>query len=201
MTNCSMAKSPLLAKTTLVPGTPTKIAAAADLPYPNLIGPLQWLDHTTRPDISYAVSQLSSFNASWTIDHWVKVKHVLRYLCFTQDCGIRYDSGDKVLDMYSNSNFSQRPSTRRSVTGCVAMMGGGAVSLMSQRQKFLALSTTEAEYMACAEAARHICWARSFLFNILQKPDQPTTLHVNNTSAIANATNEGIKSRSKHIDR
>lgn len=84
MVNCSMAKSPLPAKTVLRPGTPEDVAAAAELPYQNLVGSLQWLAHTTRPDIAYAVSQLSSFNASWTLEHWVKAKHVLCYLRFTQ---------------------------------------------------------------------------------------------------------------------
>lgn len=55
--------------------------------------------------------------------------------------------------------------------------------------------------MACADAARHISWARSFLFDIFRQDVTPTTLYVDNTSAIANATSEGIKSRSKHIDR
>lgn len=85
--------------------------------------------------------------------------------------------------------------------GYVATMGGGAVSWLSQRQKVVALSTTEAEYMAAADAARHLSWMRSFLFEIFLLYPGPTTLCIDNTSAIANATNEGIKSRLKHIDR
>lgn len=201
MSNCSMAKSPLPSKTILVPGSEEEIRAAADLPYHSLVGSLQWLAHTTRPDISYAVSQLSSFSAAWTIDHWTKAKHVLRYLRYTQHQGIQYDSPDKRAVMYSDSDFSQCSTTRRSVTGYVATMGGGAVSWLSQRQKVVALSTTEAEYMAAADAARHLSWLRSFLFDVFILQPGPTTLCVDNTSAIANATSEGIKSRSKHIDR
>lgn len=103
--------------------------------------------------------------------------------------------------MYSDSDFSQCSTTRRSVTGYVATMGGGAVSWLSQRQKVVALSTTEADYMAAADAARHLSWLRSFLFDVFILQPGPTTLCVDNTSAIANATSEGIKSRSKHIDR
>lgn len=201
MSNCTMAKSPLPAKTILAAGTPDEIAAAAELPYQNLVGSLQWLSHTTRPDIAYAVSQLSPYNASWTIDNWIKAKHVLRYVRFAQHHDIQYNSADKILSMSSDSDFSQFPATRRSITVYVATMGGGAVSWFLQRQKVVALSTTEAEYMACADAARHICWARSFLFDILHQDTNPTIFHIDNTSAIANATNEGIKSRSKHIDR
>lgn len=201
MSNCSPAKSPFPPRTILTPGSEDEIRAAADLPYQSLVGSLQWLAHTTRPNISYVVSQLSSFNASWTIDHWTKAKHVLRYLRHTQDQRIRCDSSNKAMSMYSDFDFSQCQTTRRSITGYVATMGGGAVSWLSQRQKVVALSTTEAEYMACADAARHISWLRSFLFDVFCLKPGPTILYVDNTSAIENATNEGIKSRSKHIDR
>lgn len=80
-------------------------------------------------------------------------------------------------------------------------MGGGAVSWLSQRQKVVALSTTEAEYMACADASRHLSWLHSFLFGVFILPPGPTTVYLDNTSAIANAMGESIKSRSKHIDR
>lgn len=102
--------------------------------------------------------------------------------------------------MYSDSDFSQCPATRRSISGYIATLGGGAVSWLSQRQKVVALSTTEAEYMTCADAARHISWARSFLFDIFKKDNNPTILHIDNTSAITNTTYEGVKSCSKYID-
>lgn len=92
MSNYSHANSPLPLKTILSPGSENNIRAAADLPYPHLIGSLQWLARTTQPDITYAVSQLASFNASWTIEHWTKAKHVLLYLRLTQHQSIRYDS-------------------------------------------------------------------------------------------------------------
>lgn len=80
-------------------------------------------------------------------------------------------------------------------------MGGGAVSWHSKRQKVVALLTTGAKYMACVDAARHLIWLRSYLFDIFQLDPGPTVLRVDNTSAIANTTNKGIKSRSEHIDR
>lgn len=118
-----------------------------------------------------------------------------------QQQSIEYDSSDKTFTMYSDSNFSQCPTTRRSVTGYLATMGRGAFSWLSQRHEVVALSNTEAEYLACANAARHISWTRCFLFDVYCLKPGPTTLCKDNTSAIANATNKGIKSRSKHIDR
>lgn len=81
------------------------------------------------------------------------------------------------------------------------MMGGVPVSWRSQSQKVVALSTTKAEYMVCANAARHISWVWSYLFNIFGLKTGPTPLYVNKTSDIANATSEGTKSWSKRIDQ
>lgn len=59
MVNCKAARSPLPAKTALVAGTPDEIDEAKDIPYQQLVGCLQWIASSTRPDIVYAVTQLS----------------------------------------------------------------------------------------------------------------------------------------------
>lgn len=81
------------------------------------------------------------------------------------------------------------------------MMSGGAVCWKSQRQLVVALSTTEAEYIAAAECSKQAAWMRGFLFDVFYPLDVPLPFSVDNTSAIFTATGEGVKSRSKHIDR
>lgn len=80
MVNCKAAKTPLPQKTILSPGTSEEIEQAKDIPYQELVGCLQWISACARPDISYAVSQLSKYNSAWTLAHWTAAKHVLRYL-------------------------------------------------------------------------------------------------------------------------
>lgn len=201
MSNCKAKKSPFPHRTILNPGSKEEIATAVDLPYQSLVGSLGWIASTTRPDISYAVSQLGRFNSAWTTTHWVAAKHVLRYLQGTQDLSIKYSKGSLIPTVYSNSDFSQCPTTQRSVSGFVVMMGNGVVSWWSSQQSVVALSTNEAEYMAAAECAKHLLWVKCFLYDIMQEVTTAIAFHVDNKSAIDTATGDSINRRSKHIDR
>lgn len=81
------------------------------------------------------------------------------------------------------------------------VIASGAVSWKSQRQKVVALSTTKAEYMAAAECAELMTWVQQFSFDIMFQITAPSPFFVDNTSAIASANGESVKSKSKHIDR
>lgn len=201
MTNCNTSKTPLPPNTILKSGSEAEIAEAATLPYQSVVGCLQWLSNSTRPDISHAVSQLSRFNANWTNEHWQLAKHVLRYLKGTSTLGITFGGSSSPLKVYSDADFSQCQETRRSVTGYVFCLNNGNISWSSQRQTVVALSTSEAEYMAASEAARHLSWIREFLFDIFLQQNDPTPFFINSTSAVSVITESAIKKRSKHIDR
>jgi len=201
MTNCNTVKTPLPPNTILTSGTDEEVAEASEIPYQSLIGFLQWLSNSTRPDISHAVSQLSRFNSKWTMTHWLMGKHVLRYLKGTSTLGITFGGKATPLQVYSDADFPQCPETRRSVTGYIFCLNNGSVSWNSQRQHVVALSTSEAEYMAASEAARHLSWVRDFLFDIFHQQTAPTSFFIDSTSAVAVITEQAIKKRSKHIDR
>lgn len=201
LTNCNPTKSPLPHKTILTSGTDDEIKAAIDLPYQSLVGSLGWIASTTRPDIAYAVSQLGRFNSAWTTTHWAAAKHVLRYLKGTQSLSITYSGSSTTPLAYSDSDFSQCPTNRRSVTGFIVSLANGPVSWRSERQSVVALSTNESEYMAAAECAKHMLWVKSFMFDIMQSITYPNPFHIDNKSAIDTATGPGLNRRSKHIDR
>lgn len=201
MVNCKPVKSPLPHRTILSPGSDAEVTDAIGLPYQSLVGSLGWIASTTRPDIAYAVSQLGRFNSAWTTTHWVAAKHVLRYLKGTRKLQISYDGDSLTPKAFSDSDFSQCPLTRWSVSGFVVVLGGGPVSWRSARQSVVALSTNEAEYMAAAECAKHLLWVRDFLFDIMHPVPAAIPFYVDNTSAIDTATGDSINRRSKHIDR
>lgn len=113
MTNCNSVKTPLPPNTILTSGSDTEVTEASNLPYQSLIGCLQWLSNSTRPDISHAVSQLSRFNAKWSVHHWMMAKHVLRYLKGTSSLGITFGGTKSPLQVYSDADFSQCSETRR----------------------------------------------------------------------------------------
>lgn len=203
MTNCESANASLPSKCDFKPGNEDEIRAAQDLPFQQLVGFLQWLSHTTRPDISYAVTQISRFNGAWTITHWTMAKPILQYLKGTSTTGIHYSTCEFNPTIFTDSNFSQCSSsiTQRSVTGYVATAASGLVSWKSRWKQVVALSKTEAEYMAACEGAKFASWIRSFLFDIFQQVEGAIPFFIDNTSAIDIATGDGIKAKSKHIDR
>ena len=87
----------------------------------------------------------------------------------------------------------------KSTSGYVFLIGGGAITWKSKKQTTIALSSTEAEYVALSEAGREACWLRN-IFEELQYPQEfPTIIKGDNDGSIAMAKNQQFHHRSKHI--
>ena len=96
-------------------------------------------------------------------EHWTTVKRVFRYLCGTSDYGLCYQGRprfDSVLDIrgFVDSDWARDLDQRRSTSGYVFNLFGGAVSWMSKKQSVVALSTTEVENMAITHASKEAIW-------------------------------------------
>jgi len=90
--------------------------------------------------------------------------------------------------------------TRKSVSGSVFMLAGGPVSWSSKSQTCVAQSSTEAEYVASAEAAKELIWLWYLLQDLHHPPSQPTPLFMDNRGASLLAKNPVHHNRTKHID-
>lgn len=101
---------------------------------------------------------------------------------------------------YSDSDYANDVDTRRSTTGFVFMLNGGPITWNSQRQRTVALSTTEAEYMAGCAAAKEAIWLRQLLSDIKETVGDATPLYIDNQSAIKIIHNPEFHKRTKHID-
>lgn len=101
---------------------------------------------------------------------------------------------------YSDSDWASQKDDRKSTSGVSVMLCGGPVIFKSRLQRTVALSTAEAEYMALAMCVQEVVWLRSLLNEIRFEVVAPTSIHVDNQSAIAIAKNVGYQSRAKHID-
>ena len=168
-------------------------------PYSALIGSLNYLAVCTRPDISQAVGALSKYMAKPLVSHWSAAKHVLRYLAGTLDYGINY-GGDKLgLVGYCDADYGSDPDSRRSTTGYVFMLNGGAISWASRLQKTVAASTTEAEYMSESAAIKEALWLKTLLTDF-GYDFSSIYMFADNQAAIKLMTNPIISQRSKHID-
>jgi hypothetical protein len=204
MTNAKSATTPFAT------GTKLKLATSDDTLcnpklYQELTGSLNHLAVFSRPDITFAVSKLSKYNSNPTTTHFKSALHVLRYLKSTRNYCIVYRKSLKVpiIDVigYSDSDFANDEDDRKSYTGYVFIINGGAVSWSTHKQSTVAFSTMEAEYMAISDAAREAL-ARKQLFEELRIPSaqKPITILTDSQTALDISDNPAKYRQAKHID-
>ena len=118
------------------------------LPYQNLIG------------------SLSQFNSCYDETHWNAAKRILRYLKGTEDYGLRFVRTGEAIEGFVDADWANCEINRHSYTGFSFKFAGTAVSWEARKQSTVALSSTEAEYMALSEATKEAMNLRSFLKEI-----------------------------------
>ena len=135
------------------PATDEEKEDMASVPYRELIGSLMYAAVATRPDIAHAVTALSQFLENPGHAHWQAAQRVVKYLKGTGDFGLTYGLADGVGMPagkpvgYTDADFASQEH-RHSVSGYAFLVHGGAVSWSSKTQAVIALSSTEAEYIA-----------------------------------------------------
>ena len=199
MENCHSCKTPMECRLKL-----SKVNAgdAVDATkYRSVIGCLRYLVNT-RPDIAHAVGFASRFMEAPGAKHWSAVKQILRYVQGTvgYGCCYRRDAAGPALVGYSDSDHAGDPNDRKSTSGVVFFLGGSVVTWVSQKQKIVAMSSCEAEYIAAASAATQGVWLSRLLAEMLGTEAEKFKLLVDNKSAIALSHNPVHHDRSKHID-
>ena len=173
------------------------------IPYASAVGSLMYAMLRTRPDICYAVGVVSRFQSNPGPEHWVAVKHILKYLRRTRDYMLVYSGGDLNLQGFTDSDFQGDKDSRKSTSGSVFTLGGVAVVWRSIKQSSIADSTMEAEYIAASEAAKEAVWLKNFLSDLEVVPnmDKAVTLYCDNSGAVANSKEPRSHKRGKHIER
>ncbi|GLI63566.1 hypothetical protein VaNZ11_006559 [Volvox africanus] len=166
-------------------------------PYSEVVGSLLYLAVCSRPDISFAVGSLARFMAKPTINHWNAAKGVMRYLKGTQALGIKFGGGAHVQG-YCDSDLAGAEG-RRSTTGFVYLLNGGAIVWSSKLQPTVATSTAEAEYMATAASIKDALWLRHLLHD-LGVPVGVVPMKCDSTACIAMLESPMSTARTKHLD-
>jgi hypothetical protein len=169
--------------------------------YRRVIGCLRYHLHT-RPDLSFSVGMCSRYMEKPTVKHQRAVKHILRYLKGTIDLGLVYtqEGKEETIIGYSDSDLGGDLVGRRSTGGMAFYLNDSLITWTSHKEKTIALSSCEAEFMATTEAAKQGLWLRSLLSELTAKQPKSVTLYVDNNSAIALMKNPVFHGRSKHID-
>ena len=162
-----------------------------------------YLVNMTRPDLAWSYSELSKYVQCPGKDHMDAANHVLRYLRGTYDQAIVYQrSSDmaSVLWGWVDSDWAADLDSRRSHTGYVLMMTGGAVSWKSRRQDCVSLSTSEAEYVAASQCGQEVLYLREILRDFGYAQEGPTNVYEDNLACVAMSENPVRRKFSRHID-
>ena len=152
--------------------------------YRRLVGSLNYLT-ITRPDISFAVQQVSQFMQAPRHLHLAAVRRIVRYLQGTPTRGLFFPVDSPIhLVAYSDADWVGCSDTRRSITGWCMFIGNSLVSWKRKKQDRVSKSSTESEYRAMSSACSEIVWLRGLLAELGFPQMEPTPLHADNTSAI-----------------
>ncbi|GJV76306.1 retrovirus-related pol polyprotein from transposon TNT 1-94 [Tanacetum coccineum] len=168
------------------------------VPYASVVASVMYTMVCTRPDIAHAMGVVSIFMSNPGREHWEAVKWLLSYLKGTLKATLCFSKKEVVLEGFSDSDYGGFLDSSKSTTGYVFTVGGTAVSWMSRIQKCVAMSTTEAKYMAIAEAGKELVWLKIFLKE-LDRSQTEFVLFCDNQSAIHLAKNLVFHGRTKHI--
>ena len=175
-------------------------------PFCELVGSLLYLAHCTRPDISYAVGVLTRYMSKPGLQHWDAAWDLLKYVKGTKGMGISFGGGGgggagNGLEVYADADWAGDLDSRRSTTGFVVLLNGGAINWQSKRQPTVAVSTMEAEYQASASAAREAVWVRKLMRDLgCALGVTAVVIKCDNQVALDQISNPISSSKSKHID-
>ena len=184
--------------------------------YRSIVGMLLYLSTNTRPDITFAVSQVARFNHSPKKSHASAVKTIIRHLHRTSDKGtIVTPTGDLSLDCYVDADFAglhghdpdYAPSSAKSRTGYIIILSGCSILWKSFLQTKISMSTLEYEYSSLSAAMRTLLPLRSNLIevvNALELPQHITAtircrVFEDNNGALLLANNQRITNRTKYF--
>ncbi|XP_057965280.1 secreted RxLR effector protein 161-like [Malania oleifera] len=135
-----------------------------NIPYASAVGSLMYAQVCIRPDIAFAVGMLGRYQSNPGMDHWKPAKKVMRYLQGTKDYMLTYKHVDDLeVVVYTDLDFAGCQVSKKSTSGYVFMLAGGAISWKSIKQTIIASSTMEAEFIACFEATSQAKWLKNFI--------------------------------------
>jgi Reverse transcriptase (RNA-dependent DNA polymerase) len=184
--------------------------------YASAVGMLMYLSSNSRPDIQYAVHQCARFTHFPKKTHEDAILRICRYLQGTKDKGLIFNpTEDLTLDCYVDADFvglygvedDQDPVCVKSRTGYCLTLGGCPLIWVSKLQTEIALSTTEAEYIALSQSLRDVIPMRRLLkeasegLSLTVKPTAKmySTVFEDNNGALSIAQSPRMSPRTKHI--
>ncbi|GBM27001.1 Retrovirus-related Pol polyprotein from transposon TNT 1-94 [Araneus ventricosus] len=167
----------------MCPKTEAEKAEISSYPYRSLIGSLMYLAICTRHDICHIVSYLSQFNENPDMLHWTGAKRVLKYLKGTKNRGLTFRSTKRLLVGFEDADWASNITDGNSYIGCVLNLLTEPSHGKVKSNTVVALSSTEAEYIALSECAKEIVYLRRFLNELYDSVDETPTVVFSDSQA------------------
>ena len=131
----------------------------------------------------------------------IATKHILRYLKVTVDYGLKYDANQKInLEGYVDSDWAGSAIDRKSTSGCCFSMVLGVISWFSRKQFYVALTTTEAEYVVACSASCEAVWLRKLLSDLFDLQLDAACIYCDNQICVKFSAKPVFHDKLKHIE-
>ena len=185
--------------------------------YRSIIGKLNYLEQSSRPDIAFAAHQAARFQSDPRQTHTKAVQWLGRYLHGTQDKGIILSPNNELFQVYADADFAgtwdpetapDDSDTARSRMGYLVTFAGCPLTWTSKLISEIVLSTTEAEYVSLSESLRTVIPLLNIYKECQQRKivsKQPQTkvyckVFEDNSGALEMAKNPKFRPRTKHLN-
>jgi len=169
--------------------------------YQSIVGSLLYAACMTRMDLALPTAKLAQFCAAPAEHHLMAARQALKYLAGTRTLGLTFRRSDKKLNLdpivYPDASWISEVDSGRSHSGVITLLNGNPIHWWSKRQSMVALSSTEAEYIALGEAAKDAVWLREWLTAVLGVT-VPIRVLCDNQAALKIAANDADSARTRH---
>lgn len=189
----------------MCPTNPEQRKMMANIPYQQAVGCLLHLSVCSRHDISFAVGRVARFMVNPGIAHWNAVIRIFRYLKRTINYALLFDGTCSTkLTAYADADWGGDTQGSKSTSGYMFFLFGAPISWRSSLQATVALSTTEAEYIALTDCMKEAIWISELLAELDIRTEVPELyanpdLFDDNKSAIVLCQDPVFHPRTKHI--
>ncbi|KAL9561366.1 hypothetical protein ACKAV7_014721 [Fusarium commune] len=181
----------------------TGLAAPAEIQrYQRKVGSILYIAVNTRPDIAFAASRLARFLVNPGQEHQDAADRVIHYLSHTRHRALRF-GGPGGLTVASDASFADNTLDRKSSQAYTIRLFDGLIGWRASKQNTVTTSTTEAELLALAQAAKESLYVSRLLKELTVQMDDPTIrIDCDNTQTINLVTAEivTLKTKLRHVD-
>lgn len=170
--------------------------------YQRKIGSILYAAVITRPDIAFAASRLARFNTNPSEEHHAEADRVIRYLLGTKDLALQL-GGCNSFEVASDASFADNSTDRTSSQAYVMRLFGGTIGWRANKQDTVTTSTTEAELLALAQAAKEALFVSRLIKELgVTLDDSQIIIQCDNkqTIRLVHAEVALLRTKLRHVD-